>query len=247
MFLSREIDIELCRNYTKSYIYQISYKIRSIKQTIFNKYATNLKTTIYYWDSQVSAYTPFHFSFTVPLKTHFVALDKAFPIIALVLNEYFAKTCKISFWSSIRESGRSTRLSSSNPEPILTRIRLSSGENNSKLWFDPNLTPSVIHPDQVCICKSKAGSAYFSFKQLKATFCYLRAPSNGVNVCRFRLKYTWKLLNSMKFNLYPKKMQMLNCIHGGRRGTSHVCFNYVIESLSQTHFFKFLYFCSLTV
>ena len=145
MFLSWEIDIKLCQNYTKSYIYQISYKIRSNKQTIFNKYATNLKTTIYYWDSQVSAYTPFHFSFTVPLKTHFVALDKAFPILGVVLNEYFAKTCKISFWSSIRESGRSTRLSSSNSEPILTRIRLSSGENNSKLWFDQNLTPSVIH------------------------------------------------------------------------------------------------------
>ena len=48
MFLSREIDIKLCQNYTKSYIYQISYKIRSIKQTIFNKYATNLKTTISY-------------------------------------------------------------------------------------------------------------------------------------------------------------------------------------------------------
>ena len=48
MFLSQEIDIKLCQNYTKSYIYDISYKIRSIKQTIFNKYATNLKTTISY-------------------------------------------------------------------------------------------------------------------------------------------------------------------------------------------------------
>ena len=134
MFLSREVDIKLCQNYTKSYIYQISYKIRIIKQTIFNKYATNLKTTIsyrslrisdllllkivifyfalfigiidnsityslysvqspksqyyvtktssngsaVYWsrdtrdnnsaDFQISAYNPFHFSFTVPLK-----------------------------------------------------------------------------------------------------------------------------------------------------------------------------------
>ena len=46
MFLSRENDIKLCQNYTKSYIYQISYKICSIKQTIFNKYATNMKMTI---------------------------------------------------------------------------------------------------------------------------------------------------------------------------------------------------------
>ena len=28
MFLSWKIDIKLCQNYTKSYIYQISYKIR---------------------------------------------------------------------------------------------------------------------------------------------------------------------------------------------------------------------------
>ena len=94
MFMSREIDIKLCQNYTKSHIYQISYKIRSIKQTIFNKYATNLKTTIayrslrisdnstaVYWSrvshdndtvqnlrfSDFSLY-PFHFSFTVLLK-----------------------------------------------------------------------------------------------------------------------------------------------------------------------------------
>ena len=46
MFLSREIDIKLCQNYTKTYIYQILCKIRSIKQIIFNKYATNLNTKI---------------------------------------------------------------------------------------------------------------------------------------------------------------------------------------------------------
>ena len=32
MFLSREIDIKLCQNYTKLYIYKISYKSCSIKQ-----------------------------------------------------------------------------------------------------------------------------------------------------------------------------------------------------------------------
>ena len=47
MFLSREINIKLCQNYTKSCIYQISYKIRSIKQTIFKKYATNLSVGYY--------------------------------------------------------------------------------------------------------------------------------------------------------------------------------------------------------
>ena len=46
MFLSQEIDIKLCQNYTKTYIYEIWYKISSIKQIIFNKYATNLKTTL---------------------------------------------------------------------------------------------------------------------------------------------------------------------------------------------------------
>ena len=44
--LSREIYIKLCQNYTNTYIYQILYKSCSIKQTIFNKYETNLKTTI---------------------------------------------------------------------------------------------------------------------------------------------------------------------------------------------------------
>ena len=59
MFLSREIDIKLCQNYTKTYKYKILYKIRSIKQIIFNKYATNLKTTIYprvAWETQVCSY-----------------------------------------------------------------------------------------------------------------------------------------------------------------------------------------------
>ena len=54
MFLSREIDIKLFQNYTKSYIYQISYKVRSIKQTIFNNYATNLKTTLSHRSLRIS-------------------------------------------------------------------------------------------------------------------------------------------------------------------------------------------------
>ena len=44
--LSREIDIKLCQIYTKIHIYAILYKSCRIKQIIFNKYATNLKTTI---------------------------------------------------------------------------------------------------------------------------------------------------------------------------------------------------------
>ena len=46
MFLSREIDIKRFKNYTKTYICKILFKICSIEQIIFNKYATNLKTTI---------------------------------------------------------------------------------------------------------------------------------------------------------------------------------------------------------
>ena len=46
MFLSREIDIKLCWNYTNIYICKFLYKICSIKQIIFNKYAINLKTII---------------------------------------------------------------------------------------------------------------------------------------------------------------------------------------------------------
>ena len=47
MFLSRDIDIKLCQNYAKTFICNnIVYKICNIKQIIFNKYATNLKTTI---------------------------------------------------------------------------------------------------------------------------------------------------------------------------------------------------------
>ena len=41
-FLSRKIDIKLCQIYTEIH----SYKSSRFKQIIFNKYATNLKTTI---------------------------------------------------------------------------------------------------------------------------------------------------------------------------------------------------------
>ena len=120
MFLSREIDIKLCKNYTKIYIYEILRKGCSIKQIIFNKYATNLKTIIshrnlrisgfcgislfsdwlrnfgiwsvlYYNLSKLhiyyiyyiffvqrlrfSGFSPFHFSFTVPL-TYFPLKNK---------------------------------------------------------------------------------------------------------------------------------------------------------------------------
>ena len=54
MFLSREIDIKLCQNYTKTDICQILYKSCSIKQIIFNNYATNLKTTISHRSLRIS-------------------------------------------------------------------------------------------------------------------------------------------------------------------------------------------------
>ncbi len=41
MFLSPEIDIKLSQSYTKTYICKILYKIRSIKQVIFNKSENN--------------------------------------------------------------------------------------------------------------------------------------------------------------------------------------------------------------
>ena len=46
MFLSREIDIKLRQNYTKTFKSKILSKICSIKQIIFYKYSTNLKTAI---------------------------------------------------------------------------------------------------------------------------------------------------------------------------------------------------------
>ena len=45
-FLSLEIDIKLCQNYTKTFKCKILFKICSIKQIIFNKYSTILKTEI---------------------------------------------------------------------------------------------------------------------------------------------------------------------------------------------------------
>ena len=44
MLQPREIDTKLCQVHTKIHINAILYK--SIKQIIFNKYVTNLKTTI---------------------------------------------------------------------------------------------------------------------------------------------------------------------------------------------------------
>jgi len=54
MFLSREIDKKLYQIFTKIHIYAIVYKIRSIKQIIFNKYETNLKTTIFHKNLRIS-------------------------------------------------------------------------------------------------------------------------------------------------------------------------------------------------
>ena len=56
MFLSREIDI---KNIPKRIYVKILYKIRNIKQIIFNKYATNLKKRRYsrgVWETLVCSY-----------------------------------------------------------------------------------------------------------------------------------------------------------------------------------------------
>ena len=77
MFLSREIEIKLCQNYTKTFIYQILYKIRSIKQTIFNKYATNLKKTISHRSQRISdllmlQFFNFYLSFLIDIIDHII-------------------------------------------------------------------------------------------------------------------------------------------------------------------------------
>ena len=46
MFLSREINIELCQIYTKIHVYTILYRNSRFKQIIFSKCATNQKTKI---------------------------------------------------------------------------------------------------------------------------------------------------------------------------------------------------------
>ena len=46
MFLSREIDIKLCKIYTTIHIYTILYRNSRVKKIIFTNYATNLKTKI---------------------------------------------------------------------------------------------------------------------------------------------------------------------------------------------------------
>ena len=80
-------DVHVSRNW-----YTILYKSSRFKQTIFSKYATNLKTIISHrsqrisglfllsfnaWASQVSAYTSFHFSFRVLLTLNLWANSKA--------------------------------------------------------------------------------------------------------------------------------------------------------------------------
>ena len=46
MFLSQEIDLQLCEIYTKININTILYKSSRFKKIKFSKYATNLKTMI---------------------------------------------------------------------------------------------------------------------------------------------------------------------------------------------------------
>ena len=63
MFLSREIDIKLCQIFTKIHIYAILYKSWRIKQIIFNKYATNQKTTISHRSLRISGLLLLYFLF----------------------------------------------------------------------------------------------------------------------------------------------------------------------------------------
>ena len=58
MFLSREIEIKLCQNYTKTYIYQILYKSRSIKQIILKKLRNKSKNDIIPDESEKLRFAP---------------------------------------------------------------------------------------------------------------------------------------------------------------------------------------------
>ena len=149
MFLSREMDIKL-------------WQIFSIKQIIFNKYATNLKTTISHrslkishdfrlyhvttilhchglkfwwrnmdytvlyvsfnaWDSQVSFYTPFHFSFTVSLSYNLLIFSIYYSYIKIINSELMNLINllkKILIWSEF------CRFSSFNPNPLLVQLNI---------------------------------------------------------------------------------------------------------------------------
>ena len=61
MFMSREIDIKLCQNYTKILMYEIFYKSSRFKQIMFSKYATNLKTIVSHRSLRISDLFLFHF------------------------------------------------------------------------------------------------------------------------------------------------------------------------------------------
>ena len=65
MFLSQKIDVKLGQNYTKTYKCKILCKIRSIKQIIFNKYPTNLKTTISKKSWSLSSFLSFFFYLSI--------------------------------------------------------------------------------------------------------------------------------------------------------------------------------------
>ncbi len=82
MFLSREIDIKLCQNYTKIQIgfvfveYDLFIPTTSIQQYIFMNFRIDLTRFYINFSRQehqidvlyVLSYTPFHFSFTAPLS-----------------------------------------------------------------------------------------------------------------------------------------------------------------------------------
>ena len=58
MFLSREIGIKMCQNYTKIHLYTILYKSSRFKQIIFSKLATNLKTIISH--NNIFTFSPYY-------------------------------------------------------------------------------------------------------------------------------------------------------------------------------------------
>ena len=76
MFLSREIDKKkLCQVYTKIHMFAILNKSCSIKQIIFSKYKTNLKTTISYRSLSISGLLLLYFLFAIWIDILIILLN----------------------------------------------------------------------------------------------------------------------------------------------------------------------------
>jgi len=108
MFLSREIDIKLCQNYTKTDIGPILYKSYSIKQIISINYATNLKRTISLRSLRISdllmlSFFNFNFSFSIDIIDNIIAYSPCKPYYVTITSAngsavYWSRDTDIVTW-----------------------------------------------------------------------------------------------------------------------------------------------------